>query len=599
MRPRDGAFHSPGRVARKRLPGILNTVIVYGDPSYEATAGELLARLRARIAALRLGGAVTLDDLRALLIQTGQLEQAAQDDLPGDDSRPLRACLAALTDQAARVFHEEWDGSPPRHAALDDLARAADRAAAVGTLFLSCRLTVKVPEGFAFYALYPEQYVLAARRFMIAHAAIPRSERRAVVVGVRSIGTTLSAVVRAVLQAGGWRAHRLTVRPAGHPFARTTEVEPKEITGAAWGLIVDEGPGASGSSFAAVADTLARAGVPPARIVFLPAHAGEPGEAASDAVRATWARAPRISASRDELRWNGRALPDALAARTAELFGENVAAVEDLGGGLWRRVAYPNEADWPAANVPFERPKFRVTLQSGARVLWKFAGLAEVGTALGFVALPWIEGVSLSRADAADPNVLVRVGRHVARVAGPPLTPGEQHAARVRLRDLLYWNTWETLGEDAAFRARALADAVPGDADEGPSYGDGRMTPHEWLRTACGQIVKTDAGGHDADHTIIGRQPLAWDIAGALVEWGLENENAAAVLLAAVREAGAVVPAPAALRFYCLAYAAFRVGQTALCAQMISHDPRDQARLWRARYDYRAQLTRLLLDAAS
>ena len=71
-----------------------------------------------------------------------------------------------------------------------------------------------------------------------------------------------------------------------------------------------------------------------------------------------------------------------------------------------------------------------------------------------------------------------------------------------------------------------------------------------------------------------------------------------APLLDAVRDAGAAVPAPATLRFYCLAYAAFRVGQTTLCAQMIGHDPDDQARLWRARDGYRDQLARLL-DAAS
>ena len=38
-----------------------------------------------------------------------------------------------------------------------------------------------------------------------------------------------------------------------------------------------------------------------------------------------------------------------------------------------------------------------------------------------------------------------------------------------------------------------------------------------------GTIVKLDAGGHYADHTAIGPQPLWWDVAGAAVEWGLDN----------------------------------------------------------------------------
>ena len=57
--------------------------IVYGDPAYEAALGELMDRLRARIAALQTAGAVTLDDLRALLIRACELEQAAEDGLPG------------------------------------------------------------------------------------------------------------------------------------------------------------------------------------------------------------------------------------------------------------------------------------------------------------------------------------------------------------------------------------------------------------------------------------------------------------------------------------------------------------------------------------
>jgi len=51
---------------------------------------------------------------------------------------------------------------------------------------------VKVPEGFAFYTLYPEQYCAAASRWCDEHAT---SARRVLVVGVRSIGTSLSALV--------------------------------------------------------------------------------------------------------------------------------------------------------------------------------------------------------------------------------------------------------------------------------------------------------------------------------------------------------------------------------------------------------------------
>jgi hypothetical protein len=175
------------------------------------------------------------------------------------------------------------------------------------------------------------------------------------------------------------------------------------------------------------------------------------------------------------------------------------------------------------------------------------------------------------------------------------VTGQEADAALARLREMLYWNTWETLGQAAATRTRRRGDTAARRWQEGTpplSYGDGRLAPHEWLRTRSGRLLKADGVGHDADHTVVGRQALAWDLAGAMVEWGLD-EAAAGPLLHAVREAEALPPA-ATLTFYCMAYAAFRVGQTSLCAGMLAHDPDEQARLWRAHAVYRDALTRLL-----
>ena len=85
---------------------------------------------------------------------------------------------------------------------------------------------------------------------------------------------------------------------------------------------------------------------------------------------------------------------------------------------------------------------------------------------------------------------------------------------------------------------------------------------------------------------------MTWDLAGALVEWELSGD-AEARLLAAFAEAGGEAGSPAVLRFYRLAYAAFRAGQTALCAGMTA-DHSEQERLWRAHARYRDQLRRLL-----
>ncbi|CAA9380711.1 MAG: hypothetical protein AVDCRST_MAG64-626, partial [uncultured Phycisphaerae bacterium] len=138
---------------------------------------------------------------------------------------------------------------------------------------------------------------------------------------------------------------------------------------------------------------------------------------------------------------------------------------------------------------------------------------------------------------------------------------------------------------DAARDAIAHADV--------PAYGDGRLAPHEWLRTSDGRLLKTDCVGHDADHTLVGRQPVAWDVAGAMVEWGLD-ESSARPLLDGFRAAGGRVAPLPALSIYVAAYAAFRVGMCSMCAAMCGHDPAEQARLRTAEESYKGQLTAAL-----
>src|SRR5205823_6339501 len=78
----------------------------------------------------------------------------------------------------------------------------------------SSTVTAKTAEGFAYYALYPEQYIVAAQRLaMQAPACV-------LCVGLRSVGSILAHVVAATLRRHGIRAATRSVRPRGHPFDR-------------------------------------------------------------------------------------------------------------------------------------------------------------------------------------------------------------------------------------------------------------------------------------------------------------------------------------------------------------------------------------------
>jgi hypothetical protein len=59
---------------------------------------------------------------------------------------------------------------------------------------------------------------------------------------------------------------------------------------------------------------------------------------------------------------------------------------------------------------------------------------------------------------------------------------------------------------------------------------DGRMQPHEWLLTGDRRLLKTDSGSHGDDHFFPGPTDIAWDLAGAIVEWRLDEQEAKAFL---------------------------------------------------------------------
>ena len=178
---------------------------------------------------------------------------------------------------------------------------------------------------------------------------------------------------------------------------------------------------------AAVGEALVEAGARRERVSFFPGHTGEPGNAASEGVRQWWASTPRYVTTLDSFRMGGRTLTGELARLVGEHEDREVARMEDAGGGQWRKLLYSDAKDWPAAAIPFERPKYVGTLSDGRQVLLKFEGLCgapggesstaeavsrlmrergggqvePLGIYHGFVAVPWLGSTHrpLRRAD--------------------------------------------------------------------------------------------------------------------------------------------------------------------------------------------------------
>lgn len=377
----------------------------------------------------------------------------------------------------------------------------------VRALPLPDHVRIRPQEGFAYYALYPEQYARAARRF----ESECRPER-CVVVGVRSIGTVLSAVVARTLRCP---VRTFTVRPRGHPFDRRLELTPgleALIAGekSARFLVVDEGPGLSGSSFISVAERLGE------RVVLFPSHEPDAARLVSERARQLWPRYPKF----------------------IEPFEAPVpAGARDLSGGQWREIVGSDVAVQPM----HERRKY---LHDG--VLWKWAGLGVYGRARleraqrlheagfgpeplglhdGFLLTRWVEG----RPATQPPPVL---DRYLDFLASEFRTGNSTKTEA--LREMIRVNTGLELDPPS----------------EETVAIDGRMLPHEWIETEHGW-TKTDALDHHDDHFFPGCQPVAWDRAGAAVEFGLLDS---------------------ARDFWTKAYLAWRIGYCTLAARTLGAD---------------------------
>ncbi|HEX5775929.1 MAG TPA: hypothetical protein VFX95_04530, partial [Caulobacteraceae bacterium] len=257
-------------------------MIVYGDRKRKVDPRTLLRRIEAQLTGLEhvFPGIVRHERLVGAFIEAGELAQGLADAefeaRGGDGPSQMQDAAMALVMALARRVAASWVGDfsalPPDCSAHID---------ALTMLPLPAEVTIKTPEGYAFYAVYPEAYLEAAWEL----------PDHPLVIGLRSIGTSLAAMVAV----GAGSAPPLTLRPTGHPFARELKLL-AQLPDAACCAVVDEGPGLSGSSFGAVADLLDGR-----RITFFPSHDGDLGPEAGEDHRRRWSTSRRLVKSFDEV----------------------------------------------------------------------------------------------------------------------------------------------------------------------------------------------------------------------------------------------------------------------------------------------------------
>jgi hypothetical protein len=436
------------------------------------------------------------------------------------------------------------------------------------------RLLLRTPCGFAFDGLDPRRYATLA-------PALPLRPVPVALIGIRSIGTTLGAILGEALRLRGHSVERITVRPTGHPWAREVRMEPAE---AAWianmlardaeFLVVDEGPYASGSKFLAVAEDLERAGVPRRSIALCTSRTVDPTRLLAKSAAERWPRYRSYAA-------------DAWRA----------GADEDLSAGAWRKAVYGEDAAaWPACWTELERIKRR---SADGQWLDKFEGfapyrdepferacrLAQAGYAPaptwlghGFVRYPWLVGKPM-RATDLDAQTLREIARYCAHRARAFRANATD---TVGLERMVQMNVEEVLGVDVGERGKLMVEraVVP----------DARMQPHEWLSSPDRKLTKTDGHAHGDGVLLPGPTDICWDLAGAIVEWNMNPEQREQF----VRDYSTLSGDRPELRLpgFVLAYCAQRVGETfaAACSSQLQ----ERERLRTACERYRGMIARML-----
>ncbi len=342
-------------------------------------------------------------------------------------------------------------------------------------------------------------------------------------------------------------------------------------------LVVDEGPGMSGSSFLSVGDALLSTGVPRSRITFLGTREPNPSSlTAPDA-------AQRWPAYRSYYTRPTKHLPPE--------------AKHFVAGGIWRGHVYADQQQWPASWLQMERLKF---FSADHDMVFKFEGYGRFGQAVhyrsrcvaeggfgpmpirfeeGFGVYPMLPGRSLNLGDSSS-AILQRLADYCALRSR---TMHTSFPTNVELETMLRFNVKEEFGIDLPASASELRVLKP-------VIADGRMLPHKWI-DSNGILLKLDSAIHGDDHFFPGPTDIAWDLAGTIVEWALDDKDARLLLDYYHRSSGD--NASDRIAPYLLAYSIFR---TAFCkmASASMEGSEEEARLVRDYYRYRAQAEQCL-----
>ncbi len=560
-----------------------DAVIVYRKAESTATTHGCMNRVLALLRRFD-KGSFCHGDAVEVLIEWGEFASGVIDAVcPQEDTRNnLTRALDEAGVIAGHIFRSSWEkverGEGDNKAPMKWASGLKGAIHGLFRLDLPGDITLREPEGFAHYGLYPETYLEAARRFFDENRP-----KRAACIGLRSIGVSLSAVVAAVLEDKGCAVSPFTLRPREHPFNRRvilSGVLASELPGtrADYYLIVDEGPGLSGTSLSSAADSLSSLGIPDDRIVLFPSWEPDGANFFSESARRRWQRHKKYTGSFEDI-W----------VRSGRLAGPDRPAPVDVSAGFWRGRFFEDSSGYPAVDPYHEKRKYLFDGGSGGQGLLRFAGLGRYGRIKlsragklsgagfiqkvhglkdGFLDVGFEQGRPVTKG-SIRPELLDRMGEYLAFIKNQ--LPARKDMAFDELYGMAERNTLLGLGQEWAKRLNLLEGFRKLVEDSPPSEVDGRMLPHEWIDTGHGYI-KADGFDHFSDQFFPCAQDIAWDMAGAMAEFGLDRHCSDRLMERYISLTGDR-DVKARLSFFSIAYLAYRLGYCTFAEREMRHTP--------------------------
>jgi hypothetical protein len=514
-----------------------------------------------------------------LLIETGELECAITDHFCIDEDihNEIIYGFHELSFIAGSVFYSSWKNESIDHLLICEYIKKLDF---LRSFELPEKILFGVSEGFAYYGLFPETYIDSSVKFFSHYNNEPVT-----VIGLRTIGTILSAIVSTALKKVGCEVISFTVRPREQPFDRQIRISKKLeqliIAHKNYNFIItDEGPGLSGSSFGGTAALLSSLGVQDKNIIFFPSWVPDSKMLNSVNAREHWDRHVKYCSSFESSWIESKCLQTEFDAES----------LIDVSAGHWRKWLLTKNVEEPVVHPHHERRKYLVskmgcTSKKPSSII-KFAGLGRYGeyTCQRSCLLEksgFVPKLYSFRSGFTEYELIINDGKSCSKIDNHFLFeaagyvsflkknfPANVSVSKERLLEMIHINISESIGEYYIKFLKDFYNYLEKFYDGNICAVDGRMDFYKWV-ILNNKYLKTDHNDHHNDQFFPGCQDVAWDIAGGIIEWNLNDKLENYFIDMYIKQSGDTLVRKR-IRPNKIAYCAFKIGMSKLFQESLA-----------------------------